>query len=737
MENRSEKTPHVEIWAGIECTVNRVGNSYFNQLERNGHASRLSDLDLISNLGIKTLRYPVLWERIAPQGLKNADWSWTDERLHKLRELGIKPIVGLLHHGSGPASTSLTDPDFPRKLTEFATAVAERYPWLEMFTPVNEPLTTARFSCLYGLWYPHCSDDHSFGLSLIHQSKGIIESMKAIKAIIPTARLVQTEDLGKTYSTDKLQYQADFENERRWLSLDLLTGRLKESSPMWNYLTEVCRIKKQDLEYFARNAYSPDIIGINHYITSERFLDHRLERYPSWSHGGNFHDRYADVELVRVDLDKRAGHYQLLKETAERYGRPVALTEVHLGATRDEQMRWFMEAYDAACKLKKDGYDMRAITAWSLLGAFDWNSLLVQHNNFYESGVFDVRGNFPRPTALASMIKELCDGKKPKHPVLLTDGWWKKPSTILYGEEARKHELPVVEYRVSDHAGLHGPPILITGATGTLGKAFAQICEIRSIPYVLLTRKDMDIASKESVEKVLNNYKPWAVVNAAGFVRVDEAEHLREVCFRENSEGPAILASACLKSDTKFLTFSSDLVFNGNSKIPYVESHSPAPVNIYGISKFYAETKVMRCNPNSLVIRTSAFFGPWDPHNFLTRMIERVSRKEMFIASKDHIISPTYVPDLVNTCLDLIIDNESGIWHLSNPSEITWAEFALLTAEMAKLNTGYIKPTPASGLGFVADRPLYSALGSERGVLLPDLENAISRYLKEQISIAI
>jgi dTDP-4-dehydrorhamnose reductase len=204
-----------EIWAGLECTVNRVGKEYFDQLERNGHARRLDDLELFAQLGIKKIRYPVLWERVAPDGLENADWSWVDVRLERLRELGITPIVGLVHHGSGPRDTSLVDPEFPRKLAEFAYAVSERYSWVTHYTPINEPLTTARFSGMYGHWYPHGRDNLTFARALLVECQAIALSMQVIREVNPNAQLVQTEDLGKTYSTPKLLYQAGLENERR------------------------------------------------------------------------------------------------------------------------------------------------------------------------------------------------------------------------------------------------------------------------------------------------------------------------------------------------------------------------------------------------------------------------------------------------------------------------------------------------------------------------------------------
>jgi dTDP-4-dehydrorhamnose reductase len=193
----SSTLPSLELWAGVECTVNRVGDQYFDQLEWNGHCHRLDDLDQFAELGIHAIRYPILWERVAPHGVATADWKWADERLARLRALGIRPIVGLVHHGSGPRGTSLVDPGFAPRLAQFAHAVAARYPWIEYYTPVNEPLTTARFSGLYGHWYPHGRNDATFVGALLTQCRAIVLAMRAIREINPAARLVQTEDWGR------------------------------------------------------------------------------------------------------------------------------------------------------------------------------------------------------------------------------------------------------------------------------------------------------------------------------------------------------------------------------------------------------------------------------------------------------------------------------------------------------------------------------------------------------------
>jgi dTDP-4-dehydrorhamnose reductase len=734
---RAITIPPLEVWAGVECTVNRVGDRYFDQLEQNGHATRLNDLDLFAELGVRAIRYPVLWERTAPNCLETADWSWADERLERLRELGIRPIVGLVHHGSGPRHTSLIDPAFAQGLAQFARAVAERYPWLTHYTPVNEPLTTARFSGLYGHWYPHGRDDLTFARALLTQCHGIKLSMWAIRQVNPDAQLVQTEDLGKIFSTPLLAYQAEFENERRWLSFDLLCGRVNREHSMWNYLRSL-GISEGELELFLEAPCSPDIIGMNHYVTSDRFLDDRLEHYPACFHGSNGQHRYADVEAVRVCAEGTAGPHLLMREAYERYGLPLAVTEVHLGSTREEQLRWLHEVWNAAQSVKCEGVDVRAVTAWSLLGSYDWNSLVTRAEGHYEPGVFDLRSSLPRPTALAQMVSNLATGRDYDHPVLDVAGWWRRSQRLLYPPVSCQSSFISCPEKttVNGQRTRNNPnsprPLAIIGARGTLGKAFARLCDIRGIPYHLLTRQEMDITDPASVDTALTQLQPWAVVNAAGYVRVDDAEHEPEICLRVNAEGPAILAQSCIRQGVALLTFSSDLVFDGTCANPYVESNAVAPLNVYGRSKAEAEARVLKAHPSSLVIRTSAFFGPWDEYNFVTIALRQLAAGHTFVAAQDSIVSPTYVPDLVNASLDLLIDGECGLWHLANKSAIAWAELARLAASIAGVDASRVEARPTRELGLAAVRPTYSVLGSERGVLLPSLDNAISRYFDER-----
>lgn len=413
----------LQLWGGVECTVNRVGDRFFNQLERSGHWDRAEDLDRFASLGLRTMRFPLLWELLAPHSLDEIDWAWTDDRLKRAHDLGIRPIAGLLHHGSGPVYTNLLDPEFPGKFARYAGAVAHRYPWIDAYTPVNEPLTTARFSALYGHWFPHAQDDASFARALLNQCRGTVLAMRAIREVNADAKLIQTDDLGKTFGSRALSYQAAFENERRWITWDLLSGVVDRGHPLWSYF-KWADVSDSELEFFLREPCPPGVIGANYYVTSERFLDDNFSAHPAECRGGNGRDIYADIAAVRSEAGVISGPKNLLMELWDRYQIPVVITEAHLGCTVDEQLRWFMGIWNAARAARTEGADVRAVTIWSLLGSFDWNSLVTREEGHYEPGVFDVYDGEPRETLLAQMVRGLTVLGTFDHPYLATPGWW-------------------------------------------------------------------------------------------------------------------------------------------------------------------------------------------------------------------------------------------------------------------------------------------------------------------------
>ena len=709
----------LELWAGPECTVNRVGADYRDQLEETGFAYRLDDLDRLASLGLRCIRLPLLWERSARGAADSLDWRWADSRVERMQALGMRCVAGLVHHGSGPPTTQLLDPAFPDALARYARAVAERYPHLDAYTPVNEPLTTARFSALYGLWYPHHRSDKSFVRALLNQVLATWLSMQEIRRVNPSARLVQTDDLGYAHSTPALRYQAEFENNRRWLAFDLLCGRVDRHHPLWAYLLEH-GIGEAELWTLVADPLPPDVVGINHYLTSDRFLDGRIANYPDDMHRGNARDRYVDIESVRVLGALPGGIEARIREAWQRYKLPIAITEVHLGCTREEQMRWLVSAWQAALQVRREGVDVRAVTAWAAFGTTDWDSLLCQKRGIYEPGLWDVRSDPPRPTALAAVASQLAQQLPPDHPVLESDGWWNRSIRHLYPIEG-----------APQWNAMNGRVILISGGSGTVGRAFAHLCHLRGLRFHLLARQETDTAKADSVQAAIQRWRPWAWINASGYESSDEVQHDSRQ-WREIVLGPATVARACAGSGIRFITFSSDSVFDGRLDRPYYESDASRPVTGYGKAEAEAERKVLSANPDALVVRTAEIFGPWDADNFLTVGLRALSLGETWQAASDQVLSFTYVCDLIHHSLDLLIDGERGIWHLANRGEASWHRLAVMAAEAAGFDASLIKPVTGVSPEKRVKRPPKTILESRRGQLMPSLGNALLRYVGER-----
>ncbi|MBV9814502.1 MAG: sugar nucleotide-binding protein, partial [Alphaproteobacteria bacterium] len=460
----------------------------------------------------------------------------------------------------------------------------------------------------------------------------------------------------------------------------------------------------------------PDIIGINYYLSTDRFLDQRRKRYPQSSWGGNGRYLYADVEAVRIARsDIKIGIAPRLHDVWQRYHLPVAVTEVHNGCTREEQLRWLIAAHNGAARLREQGAEVRAITVWALIGSVDWNSLLTRRAGHYESGAFHAwRALRPRPTALAKATASLVSSGRFDHPVLDGPGWWHRDMRF-YCKPRRSFQKETKMAR----------QLVVTGATGTLGRAVSRICDLRGLAHVLTSRAGLDIAEPKSIAAALDRHRPWAVVNTAGYVRVADAEREPQRCYRENTEGAAELARACARLGIPLLTFSSDLVFDGRLGRPYVESDATCPSCVYGASKAAAERRVLDEHSDALITRTSAFFGPWDKYNFVYQTLCALALGREVSASATCVVSPTYVPDLVTAAFDLLIDGETGIWHLVNQGAVSWSELARLAAIQGGFDPDGVRPEAADAT------PTSTALASERGEMLPPLGSALERFFRE------
>ena len=419
------------------------------------------------------------------------------------------------------------------------------------------------------------------------QCLAIKRSIEAIRKISPDAALITTEDIGKTFATEPLQYQADHENERRWLTFDLIAGRVVPGHPFYSWLRNKAA-SEEELAELATGAAAPTMIGFDHYVTSERYLDHRTERYSDVKPGSNGRDEYVDVEAVRIaKLTKSLGPRLRLHETWARYRIPIAVTEVHHGCTRDEQVRWLHQVWTKRLPPKRKG----STSERSRYGrCSEWSTGVRCLRGAKASTMSVLSMPAPKRSGRLSCEDRGSSGTRRNHRPSRARpaGWWRRPG--------RTHARP--RYDMLPRCSTRNArPILITGATGTLGQAFAKICAHRGLKHVLTSRADVDITDENSIAAAIVRHRPWAVINAAGFVRTWEADQKFDECLAINATGPELLGKACKAAGIPLVTFSSDLVFDGKLGRPYLEPDAPAPACAYGKSKAEAEQQLMAIIP--------------------------------------------------------------------------------------------------------------------------------------------
>jgi dTDP-4-dehydrorhamnose reductase len=380
---------------------------------------------------------------------------------------------------------------------------------------------------------------------------------------------------------------------------------------------------------------------------------------------------------------------------------------VHHGCSREEQIRWFMEVWNGAAELKAGGADVRAVTAWGLFGAVDWRSLLRRRDGAYDPGAFDIRAPAPRRTAIGRVAAELAASGTFTHPVLDRPGWWRRHERFYHPPERPAEPAPRCR------------PVLIA-CGGRLGEEFARICAHRGLDHALLRFHEMDRADPASIALALDRLRPWAVIDADGAPDAQHAPDPRGGA--DASGGAATLARASAERGLSLLRVSPRGVFDGGLGRPYVESDPVSPACAAGRSEVEAEIRVAAAHPGALILRAGPLFGFSDGHDWAFRTLRGLADGQPF-ARQPGVVSPTYVPDFVHAALDLLLDEEAGIWHLSNAGSTSWAAFAERLAE-------------AAGLSWrrrlrEADAGLVTALGSERHGLMPPLDSAVHRFVRE------
>ncbi|HEX2467189.1 MAG TPA: dTDP-4-dehydrorhamnose reductase [Solirubrobacterales bacterium] len=273
---------------------------------------------------------------------------------------------------------------------------------------------------------------------------------------------------------------------------------------------------------------------------------------------------------------------------------------------------------------------------------------------------------------------------------------------------------------------------LVTGAAGMLGSDVVDACAERGHEVVALARADLDVTDAAAVEAAIDRHRPDAVVNCAAWTDVDGTEDAESAAMRVNDTGAALVATAAAAIGAKVLYVSSDYVFDGSKRRPYVESDLPAALSAYGRTKQAGETSVAVANPRHFVVRSSWLFGT-NGQNFVETMLRLGSEQPEVLVVSDQHGCPTYTRHLAEGLALLVEGDEFGIHHLAGAGSCSWFDFAQEIFDQAGLESRVMAAT-TDMLARKAPRPANSVLASERPdpIVLPHWKQGLGEYMAER-----
>lgn len=279
---------------------------------------------------------------------------------------------------------------------------------------------------------------------------------------------------------------------------------------------------------------------------------------------------------------------------------------------------------------------------------------------------------------------------------------------------------------------------LIVGSGGQLGVELVREFTNRGYQVAGFQRSELDITDATRVEQAVASFDPAVVINAAAYNQVDLAEKEPQAAYLANSLAVRNLAMACRQNDALLVHFSTDYVFDGSKREPYVESDATHPLGAYGVSKLAGEMYAQAYLEQPIVIRTSGVFGPGGLRtargNFIELMLRLARQNQTIRVVEDHVASPTYAPILASRTADLIERGARGLFHIGGGAAVSWYDYAALIFRLAGLSPE-LRATNEREYRTAARRPKYSALSNARmesfGVEpFPSLEVAVRSYLQ-------
>jgi beta-glucosidase/6-phospho-beta-glucosidase/beta-galactosidase len=376
---------------GIENSYPTIQNGRFRQdeMEKTDHYRRWrEDFDLVQQIGVTHLRYgpPLHRTWLGPD---RYDWTFADQTFADLRRRDLTPITDLCHFGLPDWLGNFQNPDFPAQFARYARAFATRYPWVQLYTPVNEMYVCALFSAKYGWWNEQLTTDAGFVTALKHIVRANVLAMQAILQVRPDALFIQSESSEYFHAENpKAIAAAEFLNQVRFLSLDLNYG-YRVSSTMYEYLLDN-GMTRDEYHFFLDNTLKHHcIMGNDYYVTNEHLV------HPDGNTTGS-------GEIY--------GYSPITAQYYDRYRLPIMHTETNFtqGANGDEAVAWLRKEWANVLRVRNDGLPILGFTWYSLTDQVDWDSALRENNGHVnELGLYDLeRCIRPVGAAYQALIRE-------------------------------------------------------------------------------------------------------------------------------------------------------------------------------------------------------------------------------------------------------------------------------------------------------------------------------------------
>jgi beta-glucosidase/6-phospho-beta-glucosidase/beta-galactosidase len=366
---------------GIECSYPTIQNGKIrrDQLRECGHYDRYKeDIGLVKEMGLKVLRYGLPYYSIH-QGPGKFDWEFADLAMAEIKKQGITPILDLMHFGVPDWIGNFQNPELPIHFADYCAAVAERYPWVRYYTPVNEIYVTARHSAKDGLWNEQLKDDKAFVTALKHTVAASIMGTQQLAKRRNDLIVIQSESAEYIHEVCAVPTaEINLHNELRFLSLDLLYSHAPIADVAL-YLFDNGMTRDEYKWFMAGQPPGYQVMGNDYYGRNEQI-------------------KLPDGQLFNsMDV---LGWYEITKEYYNRYHKPVMHTETNVFEADDAPM-WLWKQWINLMRMRRDGTPVLGFTWYSLIDQIDWDSGLAEQNNRVNAcGLYDLDRK-PRPVAAA------------------------------------------------------------------------------------------------------------------------------------------------------------------------------------------------------------------------------------------------------------------------------------------------------------------------------------------------